>query len=222
MSNNPGGVGALDLSGMTAVSQNDGVTLLRPLLSLEKSFVFDYAHTFGVPYFKDTTPHWSTRGKLRNKLIPLLQEIYGDGSMTNHSNLGTESDECRALLHGSIMAPFLKSVTHKPMGIMFDTAPWKDQGFFFWKFVLREALHSAKIGMFSDKSVVSFLKRVKANVVKEGWLQCRKDYGVYLQRDGKVFAFRSSSFPWNKKAMFNVYGQVVEFDTDKKVGPWIV
>lgn len=105
------------------------------------------------------------------------------------------------------MAPFLKSVTHKAMGIMFDTTQWKDQGFFFWKFVLREALHSAKLGMFTDKSVLSFLDRVKANVIKEGWLQCRKDYGVYLQKDGKVFALHPSSFPWSKKAMFHVDGQ---------------
>ncbi|KAL3932440.1 MAG: hypothetical protein SGBAC_010850 [Bacillariaceae sp.] len=207
LSNAHKGSGPLDLSGMTAVSQNDGVTLFRPLLPLEKSFVLDYAHTFGVPYFKDTTPHWSTRGKLRNKLIPLLQEIYGEGSMNNLSNLATESDECRALLHGPIMAPFLKSVAHKPMGIMFNTAQWKEKGFFFWKFVLREALHRAKFGMFTDKSVGSFLGRVKASVVKEGWLQCRKDYGVYLQKDGRVFVFRPSSFPWNKRAIFNVDGQ---------------
>jgi hypothetical protein len=35
--------------------------------------VLEYAHSFGVPYFKDTTPAWSTRGKLRNQLVPLLQ-----------------------------------------------------------------------------------------------------------------------------------------------------
>lgn len=52
LSNAHKGSGPLDLSGMTAVSRNDGVTLFRPLLSLEKSFVFDYAHAFGVPYFK--------------------------------------------------------------------------------------------------------------------------------------------------------------------------
>jgi tRNA(Ile)-lysidine synthase TilS/MesJ len=86
LSNAHKGCGPLDLSGMTAVSRNDGIALYRPLLPLEKTIVFDYAHTFGVPYFKDTTPHWSTRGKLRNKLLPLLQEIYGEGSMNNLSS----------------------------------------------------------------------------------------------------------------------------------------
>lgn len=52
LSNAHKGCGPLDLSGMTAVSENDGVTIYRPLLPLEKSVIFDYAHKFGVPYFK--------------------------------------------------------------------------------------------------------------------------------------------------------------------------
>jgi tRNA(Ile)-lysidine synthetase-like protein len=52
LSNAHKGCGPLDLSGMTAVSQNDGVTILRPLLPLEKTSIFDYAHRYGVPYFK--------------------------------------------------------------------------------------------------------------------------------------------------------------------------
>jgi hypothetical protein len=127
--------------------------------------------------------------------------------VNNLSNLATESDECRALLNKSMIGPFLDRIVRKPMGIIFDTAPWKDQGIFFWKFVLREALHSASLGMFSDKSVLSFLERVKVDRVKAGWLQCRKDYGVYLQEDGKVFVFYPSSFPWHKKDMYDVLGQ---------------
>ena len=138
LSNAHKGCGPLDLSGMTSVSVNDGIVIYRPLLPLEKSFVLDYAHKFGIPYFKDTTPHWSTRGKLRNKLLPLLEEIYGDGSMNNLSNLAVESDECRSLLQKSMIGPFMDCIVRKPMGIIFETTPWKDQPAFFWKFVLRE------------------------------------------------------------------------------------
>ena len=98
---------------MTATSRNDGVTLFRPLLPLEKTFIFDYAHNFGVPYFKDTTPHWSTRGKLRNRLLPLLEEIYGEGCLTNLSNLAVESDECRALLQKVSFGPFMEQIQRK-------------------------------------------------------------------------------------------------------------
>ncbi|KAG7337842.1 tRNAIle-lysidine synthetase [Nitzschia inconspicua] len=225
LSNAHKGCGPLDLSGMTAVSVNDGIVVYRPLLPLEKTSVLDYAHKFGVPYFKDTTPHWSTRGKLRNKLLPLLEEIYGDGCMNNLSNLAVESDECRSLLQKSIIGPFMDAIVRKPMGIIMDTTPWKDQPVFFWKFVLREALHSAKLGMFSDKSVQEFLKRVQAPKLKNAWLQCRRDYGVYLQEDGKVFVFYPTSFPWNnKKDPYGVEGRVIDCKCDKDwmVGPWNV
>jgi len=56
-------------------------------------------------------------------------------------------------------------------------------------------LHGAGLGMFSDKSVESFLTRVTSAKVKEGWLQCRKDYAAFLQRDGRVFVFYPNSFP---------------------------
>ena len=207
LSNSHKGCGPLDLSGMTAVSRNDGVVIYRPLLSLEKREIFDYAHSFGVPYFKDTTPHWSTRGKLRNKLLPLLQEIYGEGSMDNLSTLATESDEARDLLYKTVLSPFLDQVEHKPMGITFATQPWKEQGLFFWKFVLREALHSAGLGMFSDKSVVAFLERVQVDTIKSGWLQCRRDYAVYLEVDGRVFVFFPESFPFQKSEQYDCIGK---------------
>jgi hypothetical protein len=127
--------------------------------------------------------------------------------MNSLSTLATQSDECRLLLHKSMLGPFLDQVGRKPLGIMFDTSPWKSQPVFFWKFVLREALHSAGLGMFSDKSTLAFLERVQADKLRAGWLQCRRDYAVYLHEGGKVFVFYPSSFPFRKKDMYQVDGQ---------------
>ncbi|RHY41456.1 hypothetical protein DYB30_004644 [Aphanomyces astaci] len=78
ISNMMKGQSLLGLNGMTPSSMVNGVRIWRPLLAVNKDAIFDFAHTFGVPYFKDTTPQWSTRGKLRRQLMPLLQNIYGD------------------------------------------------------------------------------------------------------------------------------------------------
>lgn len=220
LSNAHRGCGPLDLSGMTEVSTNDGVVLFRPLLFLEKSFIYDYSHTYGVPYFKDTTPHWSTRGKLRNRLLPLLEEIYGEGSMNNLSTLATESDDARELIGETVVTPFMSQVNKHPMGFTFETAPWKGRSLFFWKFVLRQVLHNSGRGMFSDKSVSSFLERIRVGTIKEGWLQCRKDYAVYLKRSGKVLVFHPDSFPFNKRDAYKVQSAPVEYGIGVKVGPW--
>jgi tRNA(Ile)-lysidine synthetase-like protein len=222
LSNAHKGCSPLDLSGMTSVSFNDGVLICRPLLSLEKKEIFEYAHQFGVPYFKDTTPHWSTRGKIRNKLLPLLEEIYGEGCMHHLSDLAVESDQCKELLQAAILGQFLTQIEYKPMGITFETNQWKDCGHFFWKFVLREALHSAGMGMFTDKSVESFRKRIVHEPVREGWLECRKDAGVYLRADGRTFVFYPVSFPWKKPQQYDIVGKVVKFGPEHAVmvGPW--
>lgn len=223
LSNAHKGCGPLDLSGMTATSRNDGVTLFRPLLPLEKDAVLDYAHTFGIPYFKDTTPHWSTRGKLRNKLLPLLEEIYGEGSMNNLSRLAVESDECRAIFRQVMVQPFLDRMVHHPMGIAFSTAPWRHQGHFFWKLVLREALHSVSLGMLTDKTVVSFTERACGSKHREGWLQCRKDYAFFLQADGTVYVLYPKTFPWHAKDQYRCEGKV-DFGCEHavQIGPWKV
>ena len=194
ISNSNKGCGPLDLSGMTDVGKNDGVTVYRPLLPLDKEDVYGYSHQYGVPYFNDTTPHWSTRGKLRNKLIPLLEEVYGDGCLGNLAKLAQESDEARDLFNKSAFRPFLDAVVHYPMGVIFSTAPFKSQGFYFWKIVLRDLLHSVGLGMFSDKSIESFLDRASVDIVREGWLQCRKDFAVYLMKDGRVMVLVSLCF----------------------------
>ena len=227
LSNAHKGCGPLDLSGMTEVSKNDGVNLFRPLLSLEKTYIYDYSHAYGVPYFKDTTPHWSTRGKLRNRLLPLLEEIYGEGSMNNLSSLAEESDDARALRQQTVMGPFMKQVKHYPMGITFETSSWKGCGLFFWKFVLRQILHSAGLGMFSDKSVECFLERVRVDNVREGWLQCRKDYAVFLQKDGRVFVFYPNSFPFGngrKKCQYDIHSNFLGYgpENSMQVGPWMI
>lgn len=222
LSNCHKGSGPLDLSGMTKVSVNDRVHIYRPLLPLEKKEIFDYAHRFGVPYFKDTTPHWSTRGKLRNKLLPLLQEIYGEGSMNNLSNLAVESDQARDLLHTAVLGPFLEQVEKCALGIMFQTQQWKGQGLFFWKFVLREALHNASLGMFSDKSVETFVQRIQSETLKEGWLQCRRDYAVFLRHDGRVFVLFPDTFPFLKGQQFDCNGRRAVYGREVRVGPWSV
>ena len=63
---------------------------------------------YGVPYFLDTTPSWSTRGKLRTQLVPLLLEMYGEGCLRNLTTLARASDELHDTMHESVYSPFLK------------------------------------------------------------------------------------------------------------------
>ena len=65
------------IKGMSEKQHMYGVTLFRPFLSLTKEVIFDYAHYHEIPYFLNTTPAWSCRGVLRDKVIPDLNRQFG-------------------------------------------------------------------------------------------------------------------------------------------------
>ena len=54
-----------------------GVSLYRPFLNVDKSVILDTAHRLGIPYFKNTTPEWSNRGKFRNTFYQTTHEQFG-------------------------------------------------------------------------------------------------------------------------------------------------
>ncbi|CAN0016024.1 unnamed protein product, partial [Phaeothamnion confervicola] len=91
------GSALLGLSGMEETGVISGVAVWRPLLPHGKTDIFEFAHRFGVPYFKDTTPTWATRGKLRRRLLPLLEDVYGAGLYAHLSRLADEANQLRRL-----------------------------------------------------------------------------------------------------------------------------
>eukprot|EP00501_MAST-03F_sp_TOSAG23-6_P000520 GSMAST32.ASY1.ANO1.534.1 assembled CDS len=104
------GRSVLNVAGMSSISIINNVSIWRPLLNHPKKDIFDYSHTFGVPYFKDSTPKWSNRGKLRNNLVPLLKDIYGSGVMSSLSNVAEESQNVSQLINCHVFEPFLSGV----------------------------------------------------------------------------------------------------------------
>lgn len=61
-----------DLRGMDYISQQDGITFLRPLLDISKDDIIKFARGNGIPYLPNSTPEWSQRGQIRNKIVPVL------------------------------------------------------------------------------------------------------------------------------------------------------
>jgi tRNA(Ile)-lysidine synthetase-like protein len=63
-----------NLKGMENVSVLDGVRFLRPLLQVPKDEIIQYAKEHNIPFLTNSTPPWSQRGKIRNNIMPVLNE----------------------------------------------------------------------------------------------------------------------------------------------------
>ena len=192
------GISPLHLSGMSDASVANGVLVWRPLLEHSKQEIFDFAHKFGVPYLKDSTPSWSTRGKLRNQLVPLLVDIYGEGCLRNLSSLAVASDEIRQLITSNVYQPFLRSIRAHSFGLVVNVMAYCDQPVAFWREMLRELMHSMSMSMVREAAVQNFIERIsrfnlpamKGRKVG-GWLELRKDFYTLLLEDGDLLIYRT-------------------------------
>ena len=64
-----------NLQGMGFLGEEQGIKIMRPMLDIYKSDIYTFANTLGMPYLEDSTPKWSMRGRMRDILIPQLQEF---------------------------------------------------------------------------------------------------------------------------------------------------
>jgi tRNA(Ile)-lysidine synthetase-like protein len=61
-----------NLKGMEEHSVCNDITFLRPLINVPKNDIYQFAQKHNIPYVKNSTPDWSQRGKIRNNIIPVL------------------------------------------------------------------------------------------------------------------------------------------------------
>ena len=101
----------LDLEVMKVKGIQKDVNIYRPLLEFRKDVIYKFAHQYNIPYFLDTTPNWSRRGKMRNEIFPLLTNVFGVGWYRKLKEIGTQSNNWNSTVDNLIINPWLKQ-TH--------------------------------------------------------------------------------------------------------------
>jgi tRNA(Ile)-lysidine synthetase-like protein len=201
LSNAMKGKTILELSGMTEESHLSGCRVQRPLLPLIKEHIFEYAHRFGVPYFKDSTPRWSTRGQVRLEVLPCLERVYGKGFQGHLARLAEQSDDAYALLSKDffrgrvVSSDSLKLARNLPLAFAFDlTTEMDSKPLFMWRLALRKSAHDHGVLVATDKAVKfifdSAVARQRAKS-KGGWFaELRKGSRGYVWDNQYLLVFR--------------------------------
>jgi tRNA(Ile)-lysidine synthetase-like protein len=101
----------LDLKAMKKEMIIDGVKILRPLLDICKDKIYDYAETFYIPYFLDSTPDWSCRGIMRRQVFPLIDEHFGPVYQRLY-DLGETLDQWKNVIDEYVINPINESLKY--------------------------------------------------------------------------------------------------------------
>lgn len=162
-----------NLHGMTCTQTQDGITFLRPLLSVSKADIITYAKMKGIPYLYDSTPDWSQRGKIRDTIVPVFHTwnkdaIEGFHAMANTMKecheinemlVSTYINNCQRITNVNDELPYIQRYNlyiQEPIPTM--SMFWKR---FFCIFFQKVASLSSTNSQISNKSLKNFLMRMQ-------------------------------------------------------------
>ncbi len=118
------------------------VNIFRPLIDYYKKDIYEYAHYYEIPYFKDTTPLWSVRGKFRNNILPILLDTF-TGLKQNLLNLAKESNEWNILIHEKIINKYMNNIKYNicPIFVEMPIDEYYDYPLCFWYIIFSKIYH---------------------------------------------------------------------------------
>lgn len=88
-----------NMKGMELYSQyakDYNVSLYRPFLTIRKKDIYQFAETFDIPHLPDSTPKWSRRGMLRDKVMPAL-DVFDENILSGLSALSQKLTVYRSM-----------------------------------------------------------------------------------------------------------------------------
>lgn len=185
-----------DLSVMEKVNLIYDVTLYRPFLDITKNDIYKFAHSFAIPYLKDSTPDWSIRGVLRRKILPALESQWPSIDQA-FINIGEQSKQWRSVIDAFILEPIKKEIVfkgHEPgsAGSCHTVEiPIKDDYIYLpqviWANIFLFVFHSIGVRMISHKNISYFMETLKNNVEKKNQFRFSNHcVGIFLARSEMV------------------------------------
>ena len=111
----------LDLAVIQEHTVLSNINIARPMLDYYKQTILDFAKKYQIPYFKDTTPDWSVRGKYRNQIYPLIEDTFTKTIKNNLIYLSEQSSQWNQLINNEIIKPFMQDKPHTTFSIITPT-----------------------------------------------------------------------------------------------------
>lgn len=152
----------LDLAVLRKSATIDGVDIMRPMLDFYKDAIYSFAHTYQIPYFKDTTPGWSVRGKYRNVIAPAIEDAFTKNVKLNLLGLSEQSDEWNNFIGETIIEPFMYNVMfdlNNPI-VEFSVDGYNNYPMCFWRQIFMKIFYNYNLNCPSKRGVQTFINAI--------------------------------------------------------------
>lgn len=176
------------LKKMNVISTQNSVTLWRPLLSVVKTEILNFAKQHHIAYLLNTTPRWSNRGKFRQEFLPAYIKQYTPQAISNIVDFSETLQECDDFLKMSLFQPFLNSVKQNLFGFHVEITPnvkniGMKLGLHFWHSIFSDLLHPLGIKMPSHKSIHKMMEILKIDTEDCRMITLKHELYVVYEHD---------------------------------------
>ena len=173
----------LDLAVIRQQAVISNINIGRPMIQYYKNIIYDFADKYQVPYFKDTTPKWSVRGKYRDIISPAIEDAFTKNVKENLLNISRQADEWNSLLETEIINPFIESVNFYGEDnkiVEVNIEKYIDYPLAFWTIVLMKIFNHFGYKSPSKKSIQTFMTTIKYCNEKH-----KNNYNIILSNNAK-------------------------------------
>jgi tRNA(Ile)-lysidine synthetase-like protein len=172
-----------NLTGIEKLSEINDIHFWRPLLNIRKKDIIQYAKSSNIPFLHDSTPKWSKRGMIRDKVLPCLEDI-NDDMFNSFFELKNRLSENENLVQNFVIKNILKKFEYNDNTI---TAIFSYDEFFedinIWSSIFRSQQFNFKI---SHKCLKEFVKYVERCKIK---LENTNNMKFVLKNDIRVISY---------------------------------
>lgn len=173
----------LDLEVMKEISKNNDVKLCRPFLNNFKKDIYDFAHRYNVPYFLDTTPKWSNRGKMRNEIFPLLDSVYGISWKNNLLKQGKDSTTFNNIFTNLMINPLIEKWKIEENNYNFELEERNNYDLIIWSEMLKKLMHLNGYNRLPNKTVFRIYETINSLTCdKKIKLKAKKGWIIFIEK----------------------------------------
>ena len=183
--------GGREVTDLTVIREKNnilGVEIYRPMLEYYKDSILNIANGYQIPYFLDTTPDWSCRGKMRRNIFPTCEDCYSVNYKKNLLKLGDESDIIGEILEKYIITRIYNSIIFEESNVII---PLKYNDELIETYILkiiRKICYKIQIDNMKAKSIeylANFIKERKIGKIK---LTLIKNYNIHILEDKVILS----------------------------------
>ncbi len=153
----------LDLAVIKERSLISNIFIGRPMIQFYKDVILDFAKIYQIPYFKDTTPNWSVRGKYRKQIYPLIEDAFTKNVKNNLIEISNQSDQWNKLIKEEIIKPFMNNVKwyeEDESIVEFNIENYKEHPLCFWNVIFMNIFNKVGYNCPSRKAITTFINSI--------------------------------------------------------------